>query len=128
MSFAVHGLAVSRGVAIGRAVIVSSSRLDVAHYFVAAEQCPAEIERLREARNAVADEIGRVQSSLHDLGSHDAHPELAALLDVHLMLLQDEQLVNGVKRWRLHSGGDGFGFLLVDAAGYVVYPRIPHRL
>ncbi len=99
MTFAVHGLAVSRGVAIGRAVIVSSSRLDVAHYFVPVEQCQAEIERLRSARNAVADEIGRVQHSLHDLGSNDAHPELAALLDVHLMLLQDEQLISGVKHW-----------------------------
>ena len=38
MTFVVHGLAVSRGVAIGRAVIVSSSRLDVAHYFVPADQ------------------------------------------------------------------------------------------
>jgi phosphotransferase system enzyme I (PtsI) len=99
MSFSVHGLAVSRGVVIGRAVIVASSRLDVAHYFVPQEQCQSEIERLRAARNAVADEIGRVQNSLHELGSNDAHPELAALLDVHLMLLQDEQLINGVKYW-----------------------------
>ncbi len=101
MTFVVHGLAVSRGVAIGRAVIVSSSRLDVAHYFVAADQCLAEIERLRAARNAVAEEIGRVQQGLHELGSNDAHPELAALLDVHLMLLQDEQLISGVKHWIL---------------------------
>ena len=101
MTFVVHGLAVSRGVAIGRAVIVSSSRLDVAHYFVPADQGMAEIERLRAARNAVADEIGRVQQGLHELGSNDAHPELAALLDVHLMLLQDEQLISGVKHWIL---------------------------
>ena len=101
MTFVVHGLAVSRGVAIGRAVIVSSSRLDVAHYFVPADQGLAEIERLRAARNAVADEIGRVQQGLHELGSNDAHPELAALLDVHLMLLQDEQLISGVKHWIL---------------------------
>jgi len=101
MTFVVHGLAVSRGVAIGRAVIVSSSRLDVAHYFVPADQCLAEIERLRAARNAVAEEIGRVQQGLHELGSNDAHPELAALLDVHLMLLQDEQLTSGVKHWIL---------------------------
>ena len=101
MTFVVHGLAVSRGVAIGRAVIVSSSRLDVAHYFVPADQGLAEIERLRAARNAVAEEIGRVQQGLHELGSNDAHPELAALLDVHLMLLQDEQLISGVKHWIL---------------------------
>jgi len=99
MSFCVHGLTVSRGIAIGRAVIVASSRLDVAHYFVKPDQVESEIERLRQARNAVAAEISRVQDSLSTLASHDAHPELAALLDVHLMLLQDEQLTNGVKHW-----------------------------
>ena len=34
MTFSVHGLAVSRGIAIGRAVLVASSRADVAHYFI----------------------------------------------------------------------------------------------
>ena len=38
MTFAIHGLNVSRGVAIGRAVLVASSRVDVEHYFVSAEQ------------------------------------------------------------------------------------------
>ena len=99
MTFTVHGLAVSRGIAIGRAVVVAASRLDVAHYFIKPEQTEAEIERLRRARNAVVEEIGRVQQGLADLGPSDAHPELAALLDVHLMLLQDEQLTGGVKHW-----------------------------
>ena len=99
MSFTVHGLAVSRGIAIGRAVIVASSRIDVAHYFVKPDQVEAEIHRLRRARDGVVEEIERVQASLGELGSHDAHPELSALLDVHLMLLQDEQLTSGVKHW-----------------------------
>ena len=101
MSFTVHGLAVSRGVAMGRAVIVASSRLDVAHYFVSSEQVPAEIERLRNARNAVVEEIEQVQRSLDAQSAADAHPELTALLDVHLMLLQDDQLISGVKQWVL---------------------------
>ena len=99
MSFTVHGLAVSRGIAIGRAVIVASSRMDVAHYFVKPDQVAAEIERLRRARDAVVEEIERLQASLGEQGAHDAHPELSALLDVHLMLLQDEQLSGGVKHW-----------------------------
>jgi phosphotransferase system enzyme I (PtsI) len=99
MTVAVHGLAVSRGVAIGRAVIVGATRLDVAHYFITPDQAEAEIERLRRARAVVVDDIVKVQQSLHELGSHDAHPELNALLDVHLMLLQDEQLTGAVKHW-----------------------------
>jgi phosphoenolpyruvate-protein phosphotransferase (PTS system enzyme I) len=99
MTFTVHGLAVSRGIAIGRAVIVASSRIDVAHYIVKPEQVPGEIERLRDARDQVATEITKMQQGLHGLSTADAHPELSALLDVHLMLLQDEQLTSGVKHW-----------------------------
>ncbi|AOW11822.1 phosphoenolpyruvate--protein phosphotransferase [Hydrogenophaga crassostreae] len=99
MTLSVHGLTVSRGIAIGRAVIVASSRVDVAHYFVKPEQLESEVLRLREARNAVVAEISKVQLSLSELANNDAHPELSALLDVHLMLLQDEQLTSGVKHW-----------------------------
>jgi phosphotransferase system enzyme I (PtsI) len=95
MTFSVHGIAVARGVAIGRAVIVASSRLDVAHYFITADQVEAEIDRVRAGRNAVVDELQRL---LHEMPK-DAPHELAALLDVHLMLLQDEALTSGVKHW-----------------------------
>jgi len=95
MSFSIHGLAVSRGIAIGRAVLVASSRADVAHYFIDPAQAQQEVQRIRTARDAVAEEIARVQRDL----PKDAPPELAALLDVHLMLLQDEQLSAGVKHW-----------------------------
>ena len=95
MTFSVHGLAVSRGIAIGRAVLVASSRADVAHYFVDADKTDLEIARVRTARNAVVEEISRLQ---HDLPK-DAPHEIAALLDVHLMLLQDDQLISGVKKW-----------------------------
>ena len=95
MTFSVHGLAVARGIAIGRAVLVASSRVDVAHYFIQPEQVAAEIERVRQGRNAVADELQRLQAEMPP----DAPPELTALLDVHLMLLQDEMLTSGVKHW-----------------------------
>ena len=95
MTFSVHGIAVARGVAIGRAVLVGSSRLDVAHYFITADQVDAEIDRVRAGRNAVVEELQRLQQEM----PKDAPHELAALLDVHLMLLEDEMLTAGVKHW-----------------------------
>ena len=95
MTFSIHGLAVARGIAIGRAVLVASSRVDVAHYFIEPEQVSAEIGRLRVARNEVIEEIQRLQKDLPE----DAPHELAALLDVHLMLLQDEEVTAGVRQW-----------------------------
>jgi phosphotransferase system enzyme I (PtsI) len=99
MTFAIHGLAVARGIAIGRAVLVASSRLDVAHYFIEPSQIRAEISRVRDGRNAVSEEIQRLQASISQMGPKDTPHELAALLDVHLMLLQDEELSNGVTHW-----------------------------
>ncbi|MBC7916448.1 MAG: phosphoenolpyruvate--protein phosphotransferase [Rhodoferax sp.] len=99
MTFAIHGLAVSRGIAIGRAVLVASSRVDVAHYFIAADQTDAEIDRVRAGRDAVVNEIHRLQKSITLMGPKEAPHELTALLDVHLMLLQDAELIGGVKHW-----------------------------
>ena len=99
MTFVVHGLPVARGIAIGRAVLVVSSRIDVAHYFIKPEQVEHEIDRVRIARNAVAEELHKLQANVALMGPNDAPHELAALLEVHQMLLQDEVLTNGVKHW-----------------------------
>ena len=95
MSFQVFGIAVSRGVAIGRAVLVASSRVDVAHYFVAPSEVQAEIERLLRGRDAVVQELATLKDELPE----DAPHELAALLDVHLMLLNDEAFTGGAAHW-----------------------------
>ena len=95
MTFSIHGLAVARGIAIGRAVLVASSRVDVAHYFIQPNQVISEIRRLRKARDDVVNELQRLQKDM----PKDAPHELAALLDVHLMLLQDEELTSGVVPW-----------------------------
>ena len=95
MTLSIHGLAVARGIAIGRAVLVASSRVDVAHYFIDRAQTADEISRLRRARDEVIEELSRLQKDL----PKDAPHELAALLDVHLMLLQDEELTAGVRQW-----------------------------
>ena len=99
MTFSVHGLTVSRGIAIGRAVLVASSRVDVAHYFIQPDEVESEIARVRAGRDAVVEEIARLQASISRMGPKEAPSELAALLDVHLMLLQDDELVGGVKHW-----------------------------
>jgi phosphotransferase system enzyme I (PtsI) len=99
MTLSIHGLPVARGIAIGRAVMVVSSRIDVAHYFIKPEEVESEIDRLRAARDAVSDELHRLQASVAQMSPNDTPQELTALLDVHLMLLQDEALTGGVKHW-----------------------------
>ncbi len=95
MTFSIHGIPVARGIAIGRAVLVASSRVDVTHYFIPPDQVQEELQRLGAARDAVVEELQRLQLEM----PKDAPPELDALLDVHLMLLQDELLGAGVRQW-----------------------------
>ncbi|MEY8689445.1 MAG: phosphoenolpyruvate--protein phosphotransferase [Leptothrix sp. (in: b-proteobacteria)] len=95
MSIQVFGMPVSRGVAIGRAVLVASSRVDVAHYFVGADRIEHEIQRMHDARDAVAAELELLKNELPAEAPH----ELAALLDVHLMLLRDDMLAGAAKTW-----------------------------
>nr|WP_315194346.1 phosphoenolpyruvate--protein phosphotransferase [uncultured Aquabacterium sp.] len=95
MSIQIFGLPVSRGVAIGRAVLVASSRVDVPHVFIDPERIEDEVLRLLTARDTVATEFDNLKRDL----PADAPAELAAILDVHLMLLQDEALVGAATDW-----------------------------
>jgi phosphoenolpyruvate-protein phosphotransferase (PTS system enzyme I) len=95
VSIQVFGQAVSRGVAIGRAVLIASSRVDVAHYYIDELRVEPEIDRLRQARDVVAAELSTLKRDL----PIEAPAELPALLDVHLMLLHDEALTGATKQW-----------------------------
>ena len=95
MSIQIFGLPVSRGVAIGRAVLVASSRVDVPHHFIDPARAGDEAGRLYAARDIVDREFEVLK---RDLPS-DVPTELAALLDVHQMLLQDEALIGAAVSW-----------------------------
>jgi phosphoenolpyruvate-protein phosphotransferase (PTS system enzyme I) len=99
MTLSIHGLAVSSGIAIGRAVLVASGRTDVAHYFIEPAQVEAELLRVKEAKNAVVDELIRLQKRMVMREAKDAPAEISALIDVHMMLLQDQALQDGVMHW-----------------------------
>ena len=89
MSFTLHGLAVSSGIAIGRAHLVSHATLEVAHYKIREKSIPAEVERFEAAVATVRAEL----VTLHGEASVPGSPsELAAFVDIHTMLLDDPLL------------------------------------
>ena len=95
MSFVLHGLGVSGGIAIGRAQLISHATLEVAHYSIAPEQVPDEIERLTQALHAVQKELEGLHGAMT---SGDAPAEFGAFLDVHWMILTDPTLSEVPKR------------------------------
>lgn len=89
MSFTLHGIPVSRGIAIGRAYLIAPAALDVAHYLIEANQTDAEVERFRTALDVVRRELEALRADLTD----DTPSEVGAFIDVHTMILSDEMLV-----------------------------------
>ena len=84
-SFALHGIPVSRGIAIGRAHLLKPAALDVKHYLVAEEQVEAEVLRLSSAITSVHQELQTIWKELPP----DAPSELGAFIDVHALILSD---------------------------------------
>lgn len=84
-----QGLAVVKGYAIGRAVVMGAAALEVAHYRIDPRDVPAECERLCSAIEAARAELHAMAMALPD----DAPRELGPLLTVHGLLLSDPMLV-----------------------------------
>ena len=87
-SFTLHGIPVSRGIAIGRAHKLAPAALDVKHYLVAEEHLEAEVSRLQQALAQVHKELQTLWNEL----PKDAPTELGAFIDVHALILSDPMI------------------------------------
>ncbi len=90
MTFALHGLAVSPGIAIGRAHLVSHATLEVSHYVIPAKHVEAEVERFDTAMQAVRDELAALRLAAE--AGTSAASEISAFVDLHAMILEDPLL------------------------------------
>ncbi len=95
MSFTLHGVGVSGGIAIGHAHLVSHVTLEVAHYAVPQSEIESEVARLDSAFNMVRAEL----DSLHASVSGPAAAEYGAFLDLHRMILDDSTLSVAAKTY-----------------------------
>jgi phosphotransferase system enzyme I (PtsI) len=88
MTFALHGLPVSNGIAIGRAHLVSHTSLEVMHYVLPKQFLQDEVTRLDTALETTRQEL----SGLKDFRPQQAAAEFDAFLDLHLMILADDHI------------------------------------
>ena len=91
MSFSLHGHAVSGGIAIGRAHLVSHATLEVAHQQLREKDVAGELERLDGALQAVHVELVALRE---EASSQGALTEVAVFVDLHVMILGDPMLVD----------------------------------
>ena len=88
MTFALQGIPVSKGIAIGKAVLISRAALEVSHYLVEPGKEEAEAQKLLDAFDQVRQDLNQLRQGL----PKDAPQEMAAFLDVHGMILADPAL------------------------------------
>lgn len=90
MAFALHGNAVSAGIAIGRAHLVSHATLEVAHQQLREKDLGSEVDRLDAAVQTVRVELDVLRDEASLQGSLT---EVSAFIDLHAMMLDDPTLV-----------------------------------
>jgi phosphotransferase system enzyme I (PtsI) len=88
MSFTLHGIAVSSGIAIGHAHLISHTSLEVAHYVLPKQFIAEEIARFDAALLATRNEFASLRSNRP---THAA-AEFDAFLELHQMILDDPLL------------------------------------
>jgi phosphotransferase system enzyme I (PtsI) len=88
MNFTLHGIAVSSGIAIGHAHLLSHTALEVAHYVLPKQFIGEEVARFDAALESTRQEL----AALHGSRPQQAAAEFDAFLDLHLMILADEHI------------------------------------
>lgn len=88
MSIVLHGVAAGKGIAIGRAHLVSRGSTEVPQYDVAEEYIEAEVSRFEAAIKATRRELEQLRTAIPE----NAPTELGAFISLHLMLLTDVTL------------------------------------
>jgi phosphotransferase system enzyme I (PtsI) len=89
MTFTMHGLGVSGGIAIGHAHLVTSASLEVDHYQIPDEFIAREIKRFDKAVKQVRSELDTLEADIKTSHKGEASGDMAAFVTVHRMILED---------------------------------------
>ena len=88
VSFSMHGVGVSSGIAIGHAHIISNALVEVVHYQIPKKALVAEILRFEQALERVRHDLEIIKEQLPATAPAE-HP---AFINTHLMILADKHL------------------------------------
>lgn len=88
MTFALFGVGVSRGVAIGRVHVLERDQLEIIEYPIDAGQVDAEVQRFHRAVAIARQQLRAVRDHI----PANTPTDVAAFIDAHLLMLEDSAL------------------------------------
>ncbi|MGB1799244.1 MAG: phosphoenolpyruvate--protein phosphotransferase [Gammaproteobacteria bacterium] len=94
MTISLQGVSVSRGIAIGHVHIIQHDQLDVREYSISNSQLTRELSRFNDA-------IANARQQLRAIRDHiptSTSVDIAAFIDTHLLMLEDNALTEEPKR------------------------------
>ncbi len=88
MALGLHGVGVSKGIALGRARLLQRGRPEIPEYVLPAHLIEEEVERFNSALTAATAQLREVRDSI----PADTPEDIAAFIDTHLLMLEDATL------------------------------------
>jgi len=88
MTIALHGMGVSRGIAIGKVHVVKWDQLDIREYSIKKHRLDDEIKRFENALTNARQQLRAIRDHIPDSTSAD----IEAFIDTHLLMLDDVAL------------------------------------
>lgn len=90
MTFVLHGIGASKGIAIGKIHVVARDLVEVPEYSLKASEIDAEVKRFEHALERARAELGAIKDKIPP----ETATEIAAFIDTHLLMLEDSAITN----------------------------------
>ncbi|BAP57204.1 phosphoenolpyruvate-protein phosphotransferase [Thioploca ingrica] len=88
MSFTLHGLGVSKGIAIGKVHIIRHDQIEVSEYTLSKHNLEEEVSRFEKALAIARQQLLQIR----DKAPKDTAVDIAAIIEAHLLMLDDSLL------------------------------------
>ncbi|NKB36268.1 MAG: phosphoenolpyruvate--protein phosphotransferase [Gammaproteobacteria bacterium] len=89
MTISLHGMGVSRGIAIGKVHILERDQIEILEYALADDSIETETQRLQDAVSQAKQQLRAIRDHIPESTSAD----IAAFIDTHLLMMDDAALI-----------------------------------
>lgn len=89
MSFTLHGIGVSKGIAIGKVHIIDHDIIEIHKHSLSKQHLDEEVERFENAVMIARDQLLNIRNKI----SQDKEADVGTFIDAHLLMLEDSMLI-----------------------------------